>query len=271
MRIIAACGRDGLLEYRDTWRRLPCPLACPTQLAARPGGLAAADESARLLWTGQAVHPIDGGLEALALTQCCALTLSGDTDSLTLMDAASGDPLVLVPAGVYPQDFCFVDHATLAVCGGMDGKVRLMSLPELRTKREFNLPGATQRIACSGGQLHVLCLAGEDPLHTLFCRIPLPQGQPSQVCAMPGLPGAVCADGRGGIWLGVSEHLAHFLPRACAPDVLLSDFGLIRRMARMGDSVLVSDPVMGLCAAADLAGHVHTLLRGDVQQAIVTE
>lgn len=271
MRIMLACGEEGLLEYRDKWRRLPCPLRCPTQLALRPGGLAAADAPHRLLWTGQAVHAIDSGLEALALWQRSALTLSGDTDSLTLTDLSSGTPQLLSPAGIYPQDLCFAGSSTLAVCGGMDGAVRLMSLPELQITHEFAMPGAPQRIACTGRRLAVLCLMGEDASRTSLCEINLTDGRVHQRCSLSGLPGALCADQRGGLWVGVSERLVHFAPGENAPDLLLPGFGLPRHLVRMGSHVLVTDPLLGVCAAADQAGHVRTLYAGDVRQAAITE
>lgn len=271
MRIMLACGAEGLLEYRDVWRRLPCPLAQPSLLAVRPGGMAAVDDGHRQLWCGSEVHTVDSGLEALALWQNHALTLSGDTDSLTLMDLAAGTPQLLAPAGIYPQDFCFVNSSTLAVCGGMDGKVRLMRLPELTLSREFSLPGLPLRVACSGGSLHVLCLNGDGAVQTLLCRVNLPRGSVFQACTLSGLPGAVCPDGRGGVWVGLSERLAHFAREENAPDLLRPGFGLIRHLARMGSHVLVTDPVTGLCSAADGAGHVRTLYAGDVRHAVVTE
>lgn len=271
MRILLACGQEGLLEYRDAWRALPCPLPCPTHLAVRPGGLAVADNTRRQLWTGGTPFPADSGLEAMALWQSCVLTLSGDADCLTMTDAATGVPLLLTRAGVYPQDFCFVDAVTVAVCGGSDGKIRLIRLPELAAVREYDLPSATQRIACSGGVLTVLCLCAEETVCTLMYRLRLTDGRAAQVCAMAGLPGALCPDGRGGVWVSVSERLMHFPPCSHAPDLVIGEFGLIRHMVRVADGVLVSDPVLGICAVADRAGHVRVLHRGDVHQIAVTE
>lgn len=271
MRIMMACGAEGLLEYRSAWRRLSCPLPCPTLLTPRSGAPVVVDESRHLLWTGDAVTPVDSGLEALMLWQNRALTLSGDTDCLTLLDLSTGQPLLLTPAGMYPQDLCFVGGNLVAVCGGADGMVRLFRLSDLKTVHEFHLPGATQRVAYSGSDLTVLCLMGDDGMQCLMCRIPLPGGIPQHICTMPGLPGALCPDGRGGVWMAVSERLAHFAHGEAAPDVLLSDFGLIRHMSRLGSSVLTSDPVLGQCALVSGAGRRQILYEGDVQQAVFAE
>ena len=271
MRILLACGKDGLLEYRSHWRALPCPLPAPSHLAARPGGLAAADSTARLLWTGSACLPIDAGLEALALWQGHALTLSGDTDSLTLTDLSSGQPVLLTPAGNYPQDFCFLDANTLAVCGGADGLVHVLRVSDLRSLARFSLPGITQRVACTGHCLAVLCLTGDDSLRCLLCRIPLPAGPVHHVCTMDGLPGALCPDGRGGLWAAATERLLHFPCRASAPDLCVPNLGLIRHLVRMGDGVLLTDPLSGVCAAVAPDGCTRVLYEGDVRDVIVAE
>ena len=271
MRIMLACGAEGLLEYRGAWRRLSCPLPCPTLLCPRSGTPIIVDESRHLLWTGAAVTPVDSGLEALLLWQNRALTLSGDTDCLTMLDLATGQPQMLTPAGVYPQDLCFVGANLVAVCGGADGMVRLIRLSDLQTVHEFQLSGTTQRVTYSGQELTVLCLVGDDGMQCQMCRIPLPGGALQRVCTMPGLPGALCPDGRGGVWMAVSERLAHFTRGESAPDVLLPDFGLIRHMSRLGGSVLTSDPVLGQCALVSANGRKQVLYEGDVQQAAFSE
>ena len=271
MRIIMACGAEGLLEYRSAWRKLPCPLPCPTLLSPRSGVPVVADENRHLLWTGASVVPVDSGLEALTLWQNRVLTLSGDTDCLTMLDLATGQPQMLTPAGMYPQDLCFVGANLVAVCGGVDGTIRLIRLSDLQTVHEFHLPGATQRVTYSMGELTALCLVGDDGMQCQMCRIRLPGGATQRICTMPGLPGALCPDGRGGVWMAVSERLAHFPRGEAAPDVLIPDFGLIRHMSRLGGSVLASDPVMGQCALVSANGRKQVLYEGDVQQAVFAE
>lgn len=271
MHILLACGQDGLLECRGSWRQVSCPLASPTQLAFRGGRVLAADDAQHLLWNGRAVWPIDSGVEALAWWRGRALVLSGDTDSLTLLDPDTGQPQMLTPAGMYPQDLCFVSGDLAAVCGGADGLLRLIRMSDLRTVREIPLPGIPQRVAFASGVLTVLCLTGDAALNTLMVRVPLGGGPAQRVCVMPGLPGALCPDGRGGIWMAVTERVAHFPPQSCAPDLCLSDFGLVRHMERLGDRVLTSDPVLGQCVLVGPGGQRQTLLEGDVQQAIWAE
>ncbi len=265
MAILALCGADGLREYRQGWEQITCPLPSPTLLAQGGGHLAMVDAPHRLLWMGEKLFPVDGGIEALLLWQGYPLLLSGDTDCLLLLDPQSGSPLVLTPVGVYPQDMCLMPGNAVAVCGGAEGAVHLLCLPELTIFRTIRVPGNAQRIAWQHGCLYVLCAAEDDGLCCLLCRL-YPQTQRYEPLAtLPGLPGALRGDGRG-LWAAASEMLCYFPEGSTQPSVRLAGSGLIRHIDCQDGLVLTTDPLMGqIQLIRKDRGRV--LLEGDVQEA----
>lgn len=276
MAILLGCG-EGLMMLERDWREAECPLGCVTNVAIEGGQVAALDNGARQLWLGGQVLPSETGVEALRLWRGHCLTLSGDTDCLTLTDAATGEMLLTTPAGVYPQDMCVLPGLEMvAVCGGADGTVRLLTLPDLRPVKTAHVPGNAQRIDASCGWLHVLCLTEDDGLKSLLCRVPIRGDRYGRsdrydpVATLPGLPGAIRADRAGGVWTAASERLYHFPRGSRTPDWSLPGFGLIRHIDCRERWVLVTDPVMGLCALIDGAGRhpLRVLYEGDVGQGI---
>lgn len=270
MPILLACGDEGLLEYHDRWERIACPLACPSLLARSGSRLMVLDDRDHLMWNGERLFAVPAGVEAIACWQENCLVLSGDTDCITLLEADTGMPLVLVPAGVYPQELCLLPgRDAVAVCGGVDGSVRLLSLPELRPQGVFHVPGNAQRVACQGGWLCVLCAVEDDGLCCLAGRIPLYGGRYDPLLTMRGLPGAVRGDGRGGWWIAASECLCHLDAKGQVDRRLLGQ-GLIRHMDAAGQRLLVSDPVLGACTLVDAVGRqpAQILYEGDVRHAL---
>lgn len=243
MAVLIGCG-DGLHTCGASAERIPCPLECVSLLACAPGRLAAADVPARLLWDGRRVMSIDGGTEKLLWWNRHLLVLSGETDSLTLLDGQTGYPVTLAPAGVYPQDVCLLPQGdTAAVCGGADGMIRLMALPSLEVLRTFRVPGVAARIAWADGALHVLCTVEDGMLRCLVCRIPLKSGRCEPAATLDGLPGAIAPDGRGGMWVGAGEKLYHLPYRGATPDVTVGGFGLIGSLQRTERGLIIADPV----------------------------
>lgn len=268
MGILLGCG-EGLIMPCEPKTVLPCPLHRPDFIAHSQGRLAALDNAEHLLWLGGEVYPADTGVEAMLLLPGGCLTLSGDTDCLTLHDTSTGTPLLTAPVGVYPQDMCLVAGGELlAVCGGSDGTVRLLTAHDLQTVKIAHVPGSAQRIDASRGWLHVLCLTEDDGLKSLLCRVPLRGERYEPVAALPGIPGAVRADESGGLWAAASEMLYHFPPEGKAPDRILPGFGLIRHMDCGDGWLLVTDPVMELCALISRQGERRILYEGDVGQAL---
>ncbi len=268
MGILLGCS-EGLIIPDDRKAILPCPLRRPDCIALCRGHMAALDNIEHQLWLGGQVHPADSGVEAMLLLPGGCLMLSGDTDCLTCLEPSTGLPLLTVPVGVYPQDFCLVPGCDLlAVCGGADGTVRLLTLNDLQTVKIAHVPGNAQRIDASCGWLHVLCLMEDDGLKSLLCRVPLRGERYEPVTTLPGIPGALRADDTGGLWVAASEMLYHFPPDSAAPDRIFPGFGLIRHMDWKAGWLLVTDPVMELCMMINHRGERRAVYEGDVGQAL---
>lgn len=263
--MLLACGDQGLMLRKDGWHALPCPLNHPEMIALDHGRLAVLDNTAHAVWTGRHIIPVDSGIESMLLWKDCLLTLSGDTDCLTLLSLLTGEPLLTTPAGVYPQDMCLLPGGrSLAVCGGADGTLRLVRLPDLQEEQVIHLQGSVQRSACMAGVLYVLCTREDDGLCCELCCI---RGHIWHAIARwSGLPGAIHADATGALWVASSEHLGRF--HRGEYRAIPGEFGLIRHMDSRQGMLLASDPVLGQCLLVSPHGEVHTLYTGDVQHAV---
>ena len=262
--MLLACGSAGLMAHRGGWQSLPMPLDSADMLACGGGRVVVLDNAAHAVWDGAKIIPVDSGVEAMLLWREMLLVLSGDTDCLTMFSLATGEMLLTMPAGVYPQDMCLLPGGrSLAVCGGADGRVRIVRLPDLWAEREILLPGSVQRAACLGGVLYTLCALEDEGLGCQLCRI---SGR--DWCTMarwPGLPGAIYGDGNGRLWVAASEALGCF--RHGEYRAVPGEFGLIRHMTSRGGMLLASDPVMDTLWQVE--GHrVRALYEGSVQQGI---
>lgn len=262
--MLLACGSAGLMAYRGEWRRLETPLGSADLLACGGGRTVVLDNAAHTVWDGRKLIPVDGGVEAMLLWRDMLLVLSGDTDCLTMFSLATGQMQLTMPAGVYPQDMCLLPGGrSLAVCGGADGRVRIVRLPEMWTEGEILLPGSAQRAACMAGTLYVLCAMEENGLCCQLCRI---SGRTWLAMARwEGLPGAIHGDGSGRLWVAASEALGCF--HQGEYRAVPGEFGLIRHMTSQGGVLLASDPVLGTLwrVAGGRAGAVY---EGDVQQGV---
>ena len=268
MAVLLCCGADGLMAHHGAWRRLSCPLPVPSLLAAQDGAMVIADNTQRLVWLGDVLFPVAGGVESLLLWQGKPLVLSGDGDSLTLFSPA-GTPLFLAPAGCYPQDMCLMPGGVVAVCGGAEGTVLLLRLPELTVEKTIRVPGSAQRVTWQCGFLYVLCAVEEGGLRCLLGRIHPRTGRYEALSVLPGLPGAILADGANRLWVAASEALYCFRPSERSPRQQISGFGLIRHMACREHRLLLSDPVLGALMVLESPFHrPQTLFTGDVGQAL---
>lgn len=162
----------------------------------------------RGLWIDDATHmlhfdgqtfPCDRDIEAALAWENYALLLSSDTDSLSLWDS---EGLVrLTTIGVYPQDMA-VRKNQVAVCGGADGKLHLLTLPDLTEIAEFSVPGMPERLCIVEDAVFILTLMVEPEVHTTLLR--LSGGQWEALRTFAGIPEAIAAD-KSGLWIAVSE------------------------------------------------------------------
>ncbi|MBQ8202246.1 MAG: hypothetical protein IJZ74_10840 [Clostridia bacterium] len=240
---------EGLMLLQDTWTLIDCPLHQVTHAACTDGAIAALDDSQHLLWLSGHLLSCDRDVEALQLWQGHALVLSSDTDCLSIADKDGW--LVTTRIGMYPQDMCITGD-TVCICGGADGLVHLLTLPELHTMATFPVPGQAQRIHVAGQTAYVLCAAESDGLRCRLCRLDLSDGRCRPLSELPGLAGAVRMDVNG-VWVAASETLVHFPFDHSSPDCVFGGFGLIRHIDVQGSYALITDPVAELCALVTLS------------------
>lgn len=246
-------------------RKVDCPLP-RVDLLTLDGAMV--DNTAHLLLHGGQMLPCDRDIETLLSWEHHALLLSSDTDCLSLWDAEG--PLRTLRIGVYPQDIALHGRAAV-VCGGVDGKVHVVRLPQLDLLASFSVPGMPERICVSGGNAYLLTLLPEPEVHTALLQLDLHTGEHQELQRFAGLPGAICAT-PDGLWVAVSEVLMHLSLDDAQPDAVIRGFGLIRHLDARGSAALATDPLEGICALAEASPRpsVSVLYRGDVSMAIFT-
>lgn len=153
--------------------------------------------------------PCDRDVEAVHRWHDCALLLSSDTDCLSLWD---GEGIIRTArVGVYPQDFAVQEDRAI-VCGGADGKLHLLMLPDLVETEEYPVPGMPERLCLRTDAAYVLTLMPEPEVHTMLLRVDLSSGQWREMRRFSGIPEAIAADDTG-LWIALSEG-AHRLTDA---------------------------------------------------------
>ncbi len=159
------------------------------------------DNAAHLLYFRNQVFPCDRDVEAALPWQEYALTLSSDTDCLKLWDEQGLVRLARV--GVYPQDMALREDTAL-VCGGADGKLHQLSLPDLIETAAYQLPGMPERICTVDDAAFILTLLTEPEVHTALLMLSLAGGQWTELQRLAGIPEAIAAD-KSGLWIAVSD------------------------------------------------------------------
>lgn len=260
------CGA-GLYEWQneEAWTapmKVDCPLSQVDLLTANGS---AVDNAAHLLLHAGRIHPCDRDIEALQPWRGHALLLSSDTDCISLWDS---EGLVRTTrVGVYPQDMA-LQGDTAVICGGADGKVHLIGLPELQVLAAHPLHGMPERISILGHTAYLLTLLTEREPQTALVKLELPTGTYQELARFSGIPGAICAT-EAGLWVAVSELLMHLSPDLCRTNTVIEGFSLIRRLDARGNAVLATDPLEDICALVTKSPQpsVEVLYRGDVGMA----
>lgn len=258
-------GGSGLMQWRSGWRQCLCPLARADLVASAGNQLAAVDNAAHMLWHAGRILPCDRDVEALRLWKEYALLLSSDTDCLS---AALPDGwCVTAKSGLYPQDL-WIEGDEALVCGGMDGRLKRMSLPELYMLEEYPVPGLPERVCVCDGEAYVLSLLPEEPVRSAFVLLNLNTGKSEEITRLSGLPGALCPGGEG-VWAAAGNSLYYYPKGASMPETSFEGFGLIRHLEARANSVLLTDTLEGICAMAVQRGEpsLHVLYRGEIGQA----
>lgn len=195
------------------------------------------DHAAHELHFNGRVFPCDRDIEASACWSGHALLLSSDTDCLSLWDESGLVRTLRV--GVYPQDMAVADDHAL-VCGGCDGHLHIVSLPELQPVASLPLPGMPEKIALVDDRAYVMTLLTEPDVHTALLEVDPVFRQHWEIACFPGIPGALAA-GHEGLWVAVSEQLLHFPFGSAAPDIQINGFGLISRISLQPDGLFLWD------------------------------
>lgn len=195
------------------------------------------DEGTHLLHFGKRVFPCDRDVEAIRLWNGHALLLSSDTDCLSLWDEEG--LIRTARVGVYPQDMA-VQADMACICGGADGKLHLLTLPDLQAEAEIPLPGMPERICLHADTAHVLTLLTDPDVQTLLLDVNLTTGRQQTAGRYSGLPGAITMD-ESGLWVGVSELVMHLPFGTDAPDVVIEGIGLARQIEVGADGIIITD------------------------------
>ena len=140
----------------------------------------------------QAVYPGGPGVCELRLSRdgTHLLVLCGDADSVMMLDARSGRPLVVSRVGCNPRQMA-LDGDTLAIAGGESGFVHLLNAQTLQAAHCLSMPGPVYSTALGRGRVHALCLT---PTLDSLLVTALPGGG-RQTLALPGMPGCLLLQG----------------------------------------------------------------------------
>ena len=159
------------------------------------------DNEKHLLHVGGRAFRCDRDVEALRRWKNHALLLSSDTDCLSLWDEEG--LIRTARVGVYPQDVAVAED-TAVICGGADGMLHLLSLPDLFETAAYPAPGMPERLCLRGGSAYVLSLMPEPEVHTMLLAMELASGAWRELRRLAGIPEAITAD-ETGLWTATSE------------------------------------------------------------------
>lgn len=140
----------------------------------------------------QAVYPGGPGICDLCLSPDGSrlYALCGEADSVMMLDARSGQPLIVSRVGCAPRQMA-LRGGTLAVAGGESGFVHLLSARTLMAEGCVSMPGPVYGAALAQGRVHALCLT--QTLDALLVTA-LPGGG-RRTLALRGMPGCLLAQG----------------------------------------------------------------------------
>jgi len=110
--------------------------------------------------------------------------LCGEADSVLMLSAETGEPLLLNRAGVNPREMA-LDGEMLAVAGGESGLVLMLCARSLHVLDAISMPGPVYSAALREGTIYALCLTAE--LSSLL--VTQKKGGSRHILALAGMPG----------------------------------------------------------------------------------
>lgn len=165
--------------------------------------------------------------------------LCADADSLLLLDAASGAPLMVNRVGVNPRAMAMDETGdVLAVAGGECGEAVLLCAHTLGVVRRLPMPGMVYAVALRAGTVYALSLS--DTLDATLTAVP-PCGV-RQTLPLPGMPGTLAWHGDA-LACATQGHLYGISP--CGTRILSAReaAGRASRLLFAGDGLLLCDPL----------------------------
>ncbi|HIS94693.1 MAG TPA: hypothetical protein IAC19_02860 [Candidatus Ventricola gallistercoris] len=134
--------------------------------------------------------------------------LCADADSLLMLDAASGAPMMVNRVGVNPSAMALDETGTLlAVAGGECGEAVLLCASTLSVVKRLPMPGMVYAVALRGGMVYALSL-NESLNSTLTTVSP---GGIRQTLSLDGMPGLLMHHGPS-LLCATHEHLYEIAP-----------------------------------------------------------
>ena len=119
------------------------------------------------------------------------MILCAEADSVLLLDAVCGAPMVLARAGVNPQHMSLDESGeVLAVAAGESGEVLLLSARSLALLRRLPMPGIVLDVALRAGTVYALCL--NETLNSTLVTIP--RAGARQILSLSGMPGRIACE-----------------------------------------------------------------------------
>ena len=132
--------------------------------------------------------------------------LCSDGDSVLMLDACAGTPLLLCRAGARPARMALDGGArVLAVAGGRSSSVLLFDAQTLERIAEMPMPGEVCDVELHRGAVYALCMS--EPQGSVLVGV-FPYGM-RRTRGLPGLPGALLA--MGNTVAAATEDAVHLL------------------------------------------------------------
>lgn len=230
------------------WPHAPCPAGAQFFCACKERGVVQRFVRLPEGWQAEREFLAPPGLECMQASPDGAqlYLLSGEADSLSAVEADTGELLYGNAAGVYPRSLQM--NATgrlLAVAGGAAGEVLLFSAPSLNLLTRIAVPGIACQAAFVDGGLAVLCAVEDGEVNTFLGYVGGGRTLVEEILLLPGLPGALKALPDGTVLAGSAGALVRVFNRQKRVAWQTSAFGLPGTLSVRGEQVLVSDPLLG--------------------------
>lgn len=211
-------GRELVVSSGDALRRISLEDGCEKQrvLLERAGALCIAGDSVYcacgdVIWRldkrkltptglfggGPGICSMKASLDGERLFALCS-----EGDSVLMLNAEDGKPILFNRAGVNPREMV-MDGEALAIAGGESGLALILCSRSLRMMGAFSMPGPVYSVALQAGTLYALCLTAELSSVLVTQR----RGGMRSMLALAGMPGSLML--RGNCLLAATDHALH--------------------------------------------------------------